>query len=173
VKAPATPQASNAGRRRAFFVGAMLVIIAGVAVAVMTWSRRGSGGPVQAVTVSSAPASAPAPGTPGTAGPAAIVGAGTTRPLGDSAARTPIVLSRAESLAIAEAVRKRITARRDSQVAKGERAFADSLSRRLERALSDSLARLMTELRGDGGSRFAASTRRSLERCRRSRSVRR
>ena len=148
MQLPATLPASNAGQRRALLAGALLVIIAGVAVAVTTWSRRGSGGPIQAVTVSSAPASAPAPAAQGTAGPAAIAGSGTNRPLGDSAARAPIVLSRAESLAIAEAVRKRITARRDSQVAKGEQAFADSLSRRFERALSDSLARLMTELRG-------------------------
>ena len=148
VKLPATARASNAGQRRALFAGALLVIIAGVAVAVTTWSRRSSGGPVQAVTVSSTPASAAAPGAQGTAGPAAIAGAGSNRPLGDSAMRTPIVLSRAESLAIAEAGRKRITARRDSQMAKGEQAFADSLSHRFERALSDSLARLMTELRG-------------------------
>jgi len=148
VKLPATTQASNTGQRRALFAGALLVIVAGVAVAVTTWSRRSSGGSVQAVTVSSTPASAAAPGAQGTAGPAAIAGAGSNRPLGDSATRTPIVLSRAESLAIAEAVRKRITARRDSQMAKGEQAFADSLSRRFERALSDSLARLMTELRG-------------------------
>jgi serine/threonine-protein kinase len=148
VKLPATARASNAGQRRALFAGALLVIVAGVAVAVTTWSRRGSGGPVQAATVSSTPASAPAPAAQGATDPAAIAGSGSTRPLGDSAARTPIVLSRAESLAIAEAVRKRVTARRDSQVAKGEKAFADSLSRRFERALSDSLARLMTELRG-------------------------
>jgi serine/threonine-protein kinase len=148
VKLPATARASTAGQRRALFAGAMLVIIAGVAVAVTMWNRRSNGGPVQAVTVAAAPAPAAAPGVPGTAGPAAIAGSGTNRLLGDSAARTPIVLSRAESLAIAEAVRKRITARRDSQVAKGEQAFADSLSRRFERALSDSLARLMTELRG-------------------------
>ena len=148
VTSPAIARASNAGQRRAFLAGALLVVIAGVAVAVTTWSRRGTGGPVQAVTVASPPASAAAPETQGAAAPAAIAGAGSNRPLGDSAARTPIVLSRAESLAIAEAVRKRITARRDSQVAKGEKAFADSLSRRFERALSDSLARLMTELRG-------------------------
>jgi hypothetical protein len=40
-----------------------------------------------------------------------------------------------------------VTARRDSQVAKGERALADSLTRRFERALSDSLSRMMTALR--------------------------
>jgi len=78
----------------------------------------------------------------------AIVGAVSTAPVGDSATRTPIVLTSAESLAISEAVKKRLTARRDSQVAKGERALADSLSRRFERALSDSLARIMAELRG-------------------------
>ena len=68
--------------------------------------------------------------------------------LADSATRMPIVLTRAESLAIADAIRKRVTARRDSQVAKGERAIADSLSLRFERALSDSLTRIMAELRG-------------------------
>jgi serine/threonine-protein kinase len=148
VQLPAAARTPDAGQRRAFFAGAMLVIIAGVAVAVTTWSRRSSGGPVQAVTVAGAAASAAAPTVPGTGGAAAIAGSGANRPLVDSAARTPIVLSRAESLAIAEAVRNRIAARRDSQVAKGEQAFADSLSRRFERALSDSLARLMTELRG-------------------------
>ena len=60
----------------------------------------------------------------------------------------PIVLTRAESLAIADAIRKRVTARRDSQVAKGERALADSLSRRFEQALSDSLMRIIAALRG-------------------------
>ena len=146
VTVPATARTSKAGQRRALVAGALLVIIAGVAVAVTTWNRNG--GPVQAVTVASAPAPAAAPGAAGTGTTGAIAGSGSNQPLGDSAAKTPIVLSRAESLAIAEAVRKRITARRDSQVAKGERAFADSLSRRLERALSDSLARFMTELRG-------------------------
>jgi hypothetical protein len=59
------------------------------------------------------------------------------------------VLTPAESLAIADAIRKRVTARRDSQVAKGERAIADSLSLRFERALSDSLTRIIGALRGD------------------------
>ena len=147
VQLPAA-RSSGAGQRRALFAGAMLVMIAGVAVAVTTWSRRSSVGPARAVTVASAPAPAAAAGMPGSPVPGAIGGAGANGPLADSAARTPIVLSPAESLAIAEAVRKRLTARRDSQVAKGERALADSLSRRFERALSDSLARIMTELRG-------------------------
>jgi serine/threonine-protein kinase len=148
VTVPSAARASNTTQRRALFAGALLVVVAGVAVAVTAWNRRSNTGPIQAVTVASAPAPAVAPAPPGTPGPSAIAGSGSGRPMGDSAARTPIVLSRAESLAIAEAVRKRITARRDSQVAKGEQAFADSLSRRFERALSDSLARLMTELRG-------------------------
>jgi len=148
VKLPATVHAPKAAQRRALLAGASLVIIAGVAVAVTTWSRRGSGEAIQSVAVGSAPASAAAPGGQATVSSPTIAGAGSNRPLGDSAMRTPIVLSRAESLAIAEAVRKRITARRDSQIAKGERAFADSLSRRFERALSDSLARIMAELRG-------------------------
>jgi hypothetical protein len=42
-----------------------------------------------------------------------------------------------------------VTARRDSQLPKDERALADSLSRRFERALSDSLQRIMTALRGE------------------------
>jgi len=144
VKLPATARGSQ---RRALIAGALLVIVAGAAVAVTTWSRSRNGEAIQAVTVGSVPAPAAAPGAQATANAAAVAGAG-NRPLGDSATRTPIVLSRAESLAIAEAVRKRITARRDSQIAKGERALADSLSRRFERALSDSLARLMAELRG-------------------------
>jgi serine/threonine protein kinase len=148
VKLSAAASASNARQRRALFAGALLVVVAGVAVALTTWSRTGSGGPIQAVTVSSAPASAPAPADAGAGVAAAIAGAAGIGPTGDSATRTPIMLTRAESLAIAEAVRKRVTARRDSQVAKGERALADSLSRRFERALSDSLSRIMTELRG-------------------------
>jgi len=145
VKLPATALVSDARQRRAVFAGALLVVVAGVAVAITSWSRRGDASG-NAVTVNSAPASASAPGTSGSV--SAIPGAVSNAPVGDPATRTPIVLTRAESLAIAEAVKKRLTARRDSQVAKGERAFADSLSRRFERALSDSLARIMAELRG-------------------------
>jgi hypothetical protein len=58
-----------------------------------------------------------------------------------------VVLTRAESLAIADAVRKRVTARRDSQATRGERALSESLSVRFERALSDSLARMVAGLR--------------------------
>ena len=141
------PASRSPSQRRAFVAGALLVIIAAVAVAVSTWSRsRAKGSGVQAVTVSSVPASASLPGQAGAA--TAPFVAAPTAPIGDSAARTPIVLSRAESLAIAEAVRKRVTARRDSQIAKGEQALSDSLSRRFERALSDSLARIIGELRG-------------------------
>ena len=124
AKLPST-RTSSPGQKRALIAGALLVLVAGAAVAVTTWSRS-AGRRVQA---------------------AAIAGAA-NRPIGDSAVRTPIVLSRAESLAIAEAVRKRVTARRDSQFAKGEQALADSLSRRFERALSDSLTRIIGELRG-------------------------
>jgi serine/threonine-protein kinase len=128
--------------RSAVIAGVLLVIIAGVAVAVTSW-RKSSQRPVQSVTVSAAaPASVTAPAA------AATAGVGPTRALADSATRTPIVLTRAESLAIADAIRKRVTARRDSQVAKGERALADSLSRRFERALSDSLTRIIAALRG-------------------------
>ena len=141
-----TASPSDARQRRAVLAGAFLVVVAGVAVAIAAWSRRGTGA-VQPVTVSGAPASATAPGT-GAGSVAAIAGSVSNAPIGDSATRTPIVLTRAESLAIAEAVKKRLTARRDSQVAKGDRAWADSLSRRFERALSDSLARIMAELRG-------------------------
>ena len=142
VKLPA--MASDGRQRRAVLAGALLVVVAGVAVAIATWSRRGNGAAVQAVTVSTAPASAPAPGT---SGAGTLGSAASSASIGDST-RMPILLTRAESLAIAEAVRKRLMARRDSQVSKGERAFADSLSRRFERALSDSLARIMAELRG-------------------------
>ncbi len=159
----APSRASKVRQRRALVAGGLLVITAGVAVALTTWSRRTSGASAQAVTVSSAPASPTAPGVQGSAGTAAIAGTPSNRPLGDSATRTPIVLSRAESLAIAEAVRKRITARRDSQTAKGERAFADSLSRRFERALSDSLARLMAELRGGRRVEFRGLDPKELE----------
>jgi len=146
VRLPATASASDGRQRRAVVAGALLVVVSGLAVAIASWSRRGNGGAVQAVTATSAPASAPATGSSGAV--ASIAGAVSSAPTGDSATRVPIVLTRAESLAIAEAVKKRLTARRDSQVAKGERAFADSLSRRFERALSDSLARIMAELRG-------------------------
>lgn len=144
VKLPAARSSSM--QRQALVAGALLVIVGGVAVAV-TMSRRSKQSPVQAVTVSVAqPASATAPGATGS-GVAAIAGGGSNRPIGDSA-RPPIVLSRAESLAIADAIRKRVTARRDSQVAKGERRLADSLSLRFERALSDSLTRIIASLRG-------------------------
>ena len=144
----ATPSPSNARQRRAVFAGAVLVIIAGVAVAIAAWSRRGIGSAPQPVAVNSAPASAATPGTPGVGAVVTIAGAVSNAPGTDSTTRTPIVLTRAESLAIAEAVKKRLTAHRDSQVAKGERAWADSLSRRFERALSDSMARILAELRG-------------------------
>ena len=145
LKLQATPSPSNARQRRAVFAGALLVIIAGVAVAIAAWSRRGAVSAVQPVAVNSAPASA---ATPGVGTVVTVAGAASNTPAGDSAARPPIVLTRAESLAIAEAVKKRLTAHRDSQVAKGERAWADSLSRRFERALSDSMARILAELRG-------------------------
>jgi len=148
LKRSATPSPSNARQRRAVFAGALLVIVAGVAVAIAAWSRRGIGSAPQPVAVNSAPASAATPGTPGVGAVVTIAGAGSNAPGTDSTTRTPIVLTRAESLAIAEAVKKRLTAHRDSQVAKGERAWADSLSRRFERALSDSMARILAELRG-------------------------
>jgi tRNA A-37 threonylcarbamoyl transferase component Bud32 len=148
LKLSATPSPSNVRQRRAVFAGALLVIVAGVAVAIAAWSRRGTGSASQPVAVNSAPASAAAPGTPGVGGVVTIAGAVSNAPGTDSATRAPIVLTRAESLAIAEAVKKRLTAHRDSQVAKGERAWADSLSRRFERALSDSMARILAELRG-------------------------
>ena len=144
----ATPSPSNIRQRRAVFAGALLVIVAGVAVAIAAWSRRGIGSAPQPVAVNSAPASAATPGTPGVGAAVPIAGAVSNAPGTDSTTRTPIVLTRAESLAIAEAVKKRLTAHRDSQVAKGERAWADSLSRRFERALSDSMARILAELRG-------------------------
>ena len=145
-KLPAARTTSSA-QRRALLAGALLVIIAGVAVAITTWSRSG-GAPVKAVTVSSAPATATAPASTAAAGAATPATGVPNRPINDSAVRTPIVLSRADSLAIADAVKKRVTARRDSQVASGERALADSLTRRFERALSDSIARIIGELRG-------------------------
>jgi serine/threonine-protein kinase len=138
---PATFLSSSASppkQWRAVLAGAVLVVIAGVAVAVATRQRAREVGQSASTSAPPAPAAAPT-GVP------AFAGSGATT---DSAVRAPIVLSRAESLAIADAVRKRLTARRDSQVAKGERAFADSLSRRFERALSDSLSRIMADLRG-------------------------
>jgi len=133
-------------QRRAVIAGALLVIVAGVAVALGTWRRSGQG----VTSVSVVPASPAGPTAPPSTGASAAstAGSGTGRPLGDSAARTPIVLTRAESLAIADAIRKRVTARRDSQVAKGERRLADSLSLRFERALSDSLTRIIAAIRG-------------------------
>ncbi|HUQ84080.1 MAG TPA: serine/threonine-protein kinase [Gemmatimonadaceae bacterium] len=148
-------RATSPIQRRAFIAGAMLVVLGGFAVALGMWRRGGAGSAAPVTSVSSAAATAAAPAAGGAAG-ASVGGAGGSggsgnagpRVAGDSAARTPIVLTRAESLAIADAIRKRVTARRDSQVAKGERALADSLSLRFERALSDSLSRIMTALRG-------------------------
>ena len=137
-------------QRRALLAGALLVLLAGAAVALPTW-RRARQNPAQSVTIAppqppGAPAAVPPPSLGSTAGPSAAVAP--ARPLGDSASHTPIVLSPAESLAIADAIRKRMNARRDSQTAKGERALADSLTRRFERALSDSITRIIGELRG-------------------------
>jgi eukaryotic-like serine/threonine-protein kinase len=152
VKLPAA-KASSAGQKRALIAGAMLVVIAGVAVALGTWRRSTVGGGTN-VTVAPASGAASTSGAAGGTGAAAASTPGAAavapaRPLGDTAARTPIVLTRAESLAIADAIRKRVTARRDSQLPKDERVLADSLSRRFERALSDSLQRIMGALRGD------------------------
>jgi hypothetical protein len=134
---------ARAGQRRALLAGALLVVAGGAAVALCTWRRSGGASAVTSVAATSvAAASAPASAV------APTIGTGTGRTLADLA-RAPIVLTPAESLAIADAIRKRVTARRDSQVAKGERAFADSLSRRFEQTLSDSLTRIMGALRGD------------------------
>jgi serine/threonine-protein kinase len=139
-------------QRRALVAGALLVVVAGVAVALGMWRRvggraAGAGGTgavatAPSATVSAAPATATAPAGGGGAAPASPA-----RPLGDSATRTPVVLTRAESLAIADAVRKRVTARRDSQVARGERTPGDSFSAQLARVLNDSLARMITGMR--------------------------
>ena len=147
---------SSPVQRRAVVAGALLVVLGGLSVALGMWRRgdtaggAGVGGTTSA-PVTTLPATAQVPSVPGTPGAAAVAGAtaatGGGRPFGDSAVRTPVVLTPAESLAIAEAIRKRVNARRDSQVAKGERALADSLSLRFERALSDSLSRLMAALR--------------------------
>ena len=146
VKLPAASPSSSV-QRKAVLAGVLLVVLAGVAVALGTWRRVGrgsgagaSGGGVAATATATAPAA--------TAGANAVTSVTPPRPINDTAVRTPVLLTPAESLAIADAVRKRVTARRDSQVAKGERALADSLTRRFERALSDSLARIMAELRG-------------------------
>jgi serine/threonine-protein kinase len=137
-------QKKSRGQRSAVTAGALLVIIAGVAVAV-TMMRKPAPGGARSMSVSGAPPSTPTP--PAAAIPATGATIGPTRTLADSAVRTPIVLSRVESLAIADAIRKRVTARRDSQVAKGEQQIADSLTRRFERALSDSLMRIIGALR--------------------------
>jgi serine/threonine-protein kinase len=138
-------RASSGIQRRAVLAGAMLVVAAGVAVAVSTFRRGGDGAPATTTTVSASAAATAALPAPSGSGAAAPPG----RPLTDSAARTPIVLTRAESLAIADAVRKRVTARQDSQVAKssGGRAASESLVTRFERALHDSLARAVVGLR--------------------------
>jgi hypothetical protein len=123
-------------------------------VALGTW-RRVTGGTATGAagtTVGAPSASSGTAAAPVTA-PAAVAGAGSattatpSRPFGDSATRTPVVLTRAESLAIADAVRKRVTARRDSQVAKGARTSSDSFSAQLARALNDSLARMIIGVR--------------------------
>ena len=143
-------------QRRAVVAGALLVVLGGAAVALGMWRRAdtagGAGGSgASVVSTPTPPAAATAAAVAGAAGATSVGGAvggiGTARVSGDSAVRMPVVLTPAESLAIAEAIRKRVTARRDSQVAKGERALADSLSRRFERALSDSLTRIVAALR--------------------------
>ena len=155
LKGPA-PGGSSRVQRKAVVAGALLVLLGGFAVALGMWRRGGTdgvGGGTNALPVGTAPAAAPVPGIAASGGtPVPGVGAAgggaAARPLGDSAVRTPVVLTPAESLAIADAIRKRVTARRDSQFAKGERALADSLSLRFERALSDSLTRIIAALRG-------------------------
>jgi eukaryotic-like serine/threonine-protein kinase len=150
-------------QRRALIAGGLLVLMAGVAVALGTWRRAtggagsgagsGAGGASSAATVatapgaasSAAPAAAAAPGVTGGAGNATAVTP--ARPLGDSAPRAPVVLTRAESLAIADAVRKRVTAREDSQVAKGAQRPSDVFSAQLAKALNDSLVRMIAGMR--------------------------
>ncbi|HEX6048674.1 MAG TPA: serine/threonine-protein kinase [Gemmatimonadaceae bacterium] len=139
-------------QRRALVAGALLVVAAGLAVALGTWRRGGSGvggaGPAAATassaTVSAAPATA---AVPSDTGGGRVAPGSPARTLGDSATRAPVVLTRAESLAIADAVRKRVTARRDSQVARGERTPSDSFSAQLARVLNDSLARMIAGMR--------------------------
>ena len=145
--------ASRRLQRRALVAGGLLIVLAGAAVALGTWRRAGrtgtsGGGTSVATTVvaGSTPAAAAAPAV-AVAGSAAATAGATGRVSGDSAIRTPIVLTPAESLAIANAVRKRMTAQRDSQVAKGQRAQTESLTVRLERALSDTLARMVAGMR--------------------------
>jgi serine/threonine-protein kinase len=140
-------------QRRALLAGGLLIVLAGAAVALGTWRRTtgagtgGSGtGSAATVVAGSTPAAATAPGV-AVGGGGAASAAATARLPGDSAIRTPIVLTRAESLAIADAVRKRVTAQRDSQIAKGQRAQTESLTVRLERALSDTLARMVAGMR--------------------------
>jgi len=147
------PPPSSRLQRRALLAGGLLIVLAGAAVALGTWrlgagaASNGSQGGGAAVVTGSAPAAATASGAAVGGSGAAGGGVAVARAAGDSAIRTPIVLTRAESLAIADAVRKRVTARRDSQVAKGERLLAESLTVRLERAISDSLARMMAAMR--------------------------
>src|SRR5215218_3011942 len=154
TRAPA-PSGSSRVQRKAVAAGAILVVLGGFAVALGMWRRVGAAGvgsgtkapTVSTATATTTAAGAVASGSVSAPGPGAAGGGVAPRPLADSAVRAPIVLTPAESLAIAEAIRKRVTARRDSQVAKGERALADSLSRRFERALSDSLTRIVAALR--------------------------
>ena len=144
---------SSGLQRRAIIAGGMLVVLAGVAVALGTWRRIAGTTTTDGAAGAGAASTAAPSAAPATATAPVVAGGGTgsatapARPLGDSAPRTPVVLTRAESLAIADAVRKRVTARRDSQTAKGERAPNDSLSLRLARALNDSLIRMMAGIK--------------------------
>jgi eukaryotic-like serine/threonine-protein kinase len=155
TRAPA-PSGSSRVQRKAVAAGAFLVVLGGFAVALGMWRRVGAAGvgsgtnapTVSTATANTTAAGAVASGSVSASVPGAAGGGVAPRPTADSAVRAPIVLTPAESLAIAEAIRKRVTARRDSQVAKGERALADSLSLRFERALSDSLSRIIAALRG-------------------------
>ena len=145
--------ASRRLQRRALLAGGLLIVLAGAAVALGTWRRAGGAGTggtgtgaATTVVAGSTPAAASAPGV-AVGGSGAASAAATGRLAGDSAVRTPIVLTPAESLAIANAVRKRMTAQRDSQIAKGQRTQTESLTVRLERALSDTLAHMVAGMR--------------------------
>src|SRR5688572_1247381 len=93
VKVSATGAPRSSIQRKAVIAGALLVVMAGVAVALGTWRRAGQSGAsggsgtAAATSAASAAAAAPAPGTasPGTGGVA-------PRPIGDSAVRTAVVL---------------------------------------------------------------------------------
>jgi serine/threonine-protein kinase len=136
---------------RGALMGAAFVVLASIGtyafVAFRDGENRGAG---DSVTVAAPPAPAPAPARPAqrVAAPvdsariaAAFSGAATPA----ATAPQPVVLSRADSLAIAEAVTAQLEAERGT-AGDRDRALSDSLRNVYERAFSDSIRRAIASI---------------------------